>query len=124
MVVKQSNRKPYENSRLLTKDSKSGERRRYARSPFSASALIVGEKLQLRGHGRVSDIGIGGCYVDMLSPFPVGSEVHLELTHEDKTFKAEAVVVYALTGLGMGLGFTQLNPEDLEILRGWLGGLG
>jgi hypothetical protein len=124
MAVRQSNVKALRSSPAPAQAGKSTERRSHLRYPFSATALITEVQSQARNHGRVSDIGVGGCYIDMLTPLPVGSSVYLELTHNDQTFKSQAVVIYAYPGLGMGLGFTQLTPEHLEVLQSWLAELG
>lgn len=42
------------------------------------------------------------------------------ITSEKRSFEAHAVVVYFKTGMGMGLVFTTVEPEQLLILDRWL----
>jgi len=49
--------------------------------------------------------------------------VKLRITCEKRSFEAHANVVYSKTGMGMGLAFTAVEPEQLRILDEWLGEL-
>ena len=70
---------------------------------------------------RTSDLGLRGCYIDMLNPFAAGTAVQVRLTRENKSFEAEGTVVHAQSGFGMGVAFTAVNSDQLEVLRKWLG---
>jgi hypothetical protein len=70
-------------------------------------------------NARISDLGRGGCYVDAFSPFPLKTGVKLRITSEKRSFEAHADVVYSKTGMGMGLAFTTVEPEQLNILDRW-----
>jgi PilZ domain len=96
------------------------ERRTSPRYPFSAAAEIVEVRSKARVAGRSSDVGFGGCYVDTISPFPVGAVVSVRLEHNQLTFEAGAVVTYALASMGMGISFTEIQPEQLAILQAWV----
>jgi hypothetical protein len=99
------------------------ERRRHVRYPFTATVEAVEPKSQTRINGRTSDLSRGGCYVDTISSFPVGSIVRMRLTKETRSFEAPAEVVYSLVGMGMGVKFTDGDPEQLWILEKWVGEL-
>jgi hypothetical protein len=43
----------------------------------------------------VRDLGRGGCYVDSISPFGVNVEVKMRIVNQNKTFVAQARVVFA-----------------------------
>ena len=98
----------------------SAERRKHPRYAFNAAVDVVETRSGARVQGRVSDLARGGCYVDAISPFAVGAEVKLRLAVESKTFVAEARVVFAAPGMGMGLMFTSVEPEQLPVLERWL----
>jgi hypothetical protein len=100
------------------------ERRNHPRYPCTAAAEVVDTQSGARINGRTSDVGKGGCYVDTLSPFPVGSVVKICLTKDKQSFAAQAKVAYAAVGLGMGLMFTSAEPEQMWILERWLAELG
>ncbi len=95
------------------------ERRRTPRSAFTAAVVIVEPKSGTRIDAHTSDLSIGGCYVDTMSPFPQGTDVQLRLTTHEKSFNTKARVTYSLIGVGMGLGFTAVGPEQLSILEEW-----
>jgi hypothetical protein len=101
-----------------TKDS---ERRLTARYQFTASAEVVEHSTGARFSTRTTDLGPGGCFVDTLVPFPVGSNIRIALHKGKNTFETDASVVYAQSGLGMGIAFNGLNGEEAAALRDWLG---
>jgi hypothetical protein len=96
------------------------ERRRTVRYPFTAAAEIIDLSSHARVAGRSSDLGLGGCYIDILSPFAVGSAVLVRLEREKKVFEATAKVTYAQNSMGMGLAFTEVKPEHQAVLRAWV----
>ena len=96
------------------------ERRRNLRYPFSATVEAVENKTGTKVIGRTSDLGLGGCYVDTLSPFPVGTEVNIRILRDKESFSAQAKVVYSLMGMGMGLAFTSAQPKQVRIFQRWL----
>lgn len=99
------------------------ERRASVRYPFTAEADVTDLQSSARLSARTSDLARGGCFIDTISTFPVGTSVSLRLTNERKTFEAKARVVYAQQGMGMGLAFTTPEPDQLWILEKWLGRL-
>ena len=86
------------------------ERRRNLRFPVVGSVEVVDVKSQTKIVGRMNDIGLGGCHVDTLSPFPTGSHVKLTIERGMKSFVAEGKVVHSETGMGMAL--TAVNPAS------------
>jgi hypothetical protein len=102
--------------------AKSGgpERRAQVRFPFTAAAEVHELRSKARVTGRCSDLGIGGCYVDTLSPFPVGAPVRVRVERDQREFEAEAVVAYAHVQMGMGLTFTEVKREHQDVLRSWI----
>jgi PilZ domain len=96
------------------------ERRTGPRYVFSALVEAVHLQADTRLSGRVSDLSKGGCYVDTINPFPVGADVKIRIVRDNLSFVAMAQVFYAMTGFGMGLGFTKIEPERQAILDRWL----
>ncbi|MFZ0213044.1 MAG: PilZ domain-containing protein [Candidatus Acidiferrales bacterium] len=99
------------------------ERRKHARYPFTAAAEVVEPKTEARVTGRSSDLAIGGCFIDAMSPFPPGTSVVVRLAFEQRKFEAKARVAYSQSGMGMGLAFTAVEPDQKWILEQWLGEL-
>lgn len=96
------------------------ERRANTRFALSAQAEVVELRSQARITSRSSDLGLGGCYVDTLTPFPVGSPVKVRLAQASRTFEAQATVIYAHVGMGMGLAFSEVQPDQLATLQDWV----
>ena len=99
------------------------ERRRNPRYAFTAAALAFEPISATRIDARTTDISITGCYIDTMTPFPAGSGIELRLSHDAKTFECEARVVFAQTGMGMGLVFVKCMPEQYRVLQEWIGEL-
>lgn len=47
--------------------------------------------------------------------------IKLRITKEKVSFEAEATVVYSKIGMGMGLAFTSIDPQQMGVLEKWLG---
>jgi len=116
------------NKKSLAKESKkvvygeapAADRRISMRYQFTAAAEVVEHSTGARFSTRTTDLGPGGCFVDTLVPFPVGSNIRVALHKGKNTFETEGTVVYAQSGLGMGLAFQDLNAEEAAALRDWL----
>src|SRR5579862_4662472 len=96
------------------------ERRKHPRYSCSASAEAVELQSGARVQGRLSDLGRGGCYIDLMSPFGVNSDVRVRIEGSGRAFVAEAKVVFSTASMGMGLMFTSIEPEQLVVLEEWL----
>lgn len=108
---------------LLNKEpapSGAGERRKSKRYPITAGAVIMDLRSMARVTGRASDLGLGGCYIDVLTPLPVGTIVRVTLENKQGNFEADAVVSYSLQSMGMGLNFTAINPANDSLLSAWI----
>jgi hypothetical protein len=99
------------------------ERRTLARYSFIAVAEVYELRSETRITGRCSDLSMGGCYVDTLSPFPVDSALRIVIQHDSREFQAMAVVAYSHISMGMGIRFTEIKPECRNVLRYWVGDL-
>ena len=97
-----------------------GERRQHLRFPFSATVEAIEIKTGTKVTGRTTDLGLGGCYVDTLSPFPVGTEAKIRILRENESFEAQAKVVYSLIGMGMGLAFVSAQPKQIRLFQRWV----
>jgi hypothetical protein len=100
------------------------ERRVPARYAFSTGAVVVESRSKARMQARCSDLSVAGCYVDTLNPFPVGARVQLRLSCGQKSLETAARVCSSHMGMGMGLAFWELTPEQELVLGEWLGGSG
>jgi hypothetical protein len=96
------------------------ERRRSLRYPVSASLEAVELQSKARFNGRISDLSLGGCYVDTMSTCPAGSVLKIRITSEGKLFETRARVIVSSAGMGMSLMFTETESEQFATLEGWI----
>jgi PilZ domain len=96
------------------------ERRRNLRFPFSATVEAIENQSGTKIVGRTSDLGLGGCYVDTISPFPVGTEAKIRITRDNESFDAQAKVVFSMVGMGMGLAFVSAQPKQVRLFQRWV----
>jgi hypothetical protein len=92
------------------------DRRRSARVQCSISAELhpVGQQVIW---GKVSDLSLGGCFVEMPMPLPLQEKIEIALWLGETKLRLQGEVASASPGFGMGVRFTSLSPENLEFLR-------
>jgi PilZ domain len=93
------------------------ERRQFVRHACRMAAQIVLQNGSLRMTATVTDISLGGCYVEMLSPLPVDTFVDIAISPGDTTLQLSGRVRSSQTNFGMGVSFTGMRPQDFEVLR-------
>lgn len=71
-------------------------------------------------HCQLTDLTLGGCYLEVGSPFPVSTRVTLAMRASDVELKAEGVVRVMHADKGMGVEFTQTTSEHRELLEKFL----
>jgi hypothetical protein len=96
------------------------KQRAVRRCAFVASSEVTDTHSGTRLSARTSELGLGGCYVDSLNPFPAGTEVLLRILRDQGVFETNAKVVYCDPKFGMGLAFTRTAPGQRSILEDWL----
>lgn len=99
------------------------ERRTNDRQMFTVTAEVVEFVTGARFSSRTMDLGPGGCFVDTTNPLPVSTKVQLKLTKGQTTLQTGGTVVYSQNGLGMGIAFSNLEPEQQRSLDSWLSGM-
>ena len=102
------------------KPSKPAKQRAVRRCPLVASAEVTELGSGTVLSGRTSELGLGGCYVDSLNPFPEGTLVGLRILRDQGVFETKAKVVYCDPRFGMGLAFTEMSPDQRSLLEAWL----
>jgi len=66
---------------------------------------------------------MGGCFLDMLNPSPEGTEILVTVHHASASFTAIGRVVFVFPNVGMGVVFTDVEEDQLAVLRKWLADL-
>jgi hypothetical protein len=74
---------------------------------------------------QVSELSSGGCYLDMLEPIPVGTELSVRISNGLQVCELPGRVIYIHSGYGMGIFgigvvFSKLANVQDSPLKGWL----
>ena len=93
------------------------ERREHPRRKCSLSVELHPASAENRAWGRVADVSVGGCFVEMPSPFKEGTKVRLALWIQDKKVWALGKVVVSRPGSGIGIQFLEMKDEDRTELK-------
>ncbi|PYU68325.1 MAG: hypothetical protein DMG49_16300 [Acidobacteria bacterium] len=96
------------------------KQRSVRRCPLVASAEVTELHSGALLSARTSELGLGGCYVDALNPFPEGTLVGLRILRDQGVFQTKGKVVYCDPRFGMGLAFTEMTPDQRSLLEAWL----
>ena len=109
--------KRHEKVRALTT-----ERRRHLRFKVTAQVQVVEVDSGNRIGARLVNLSAGGCFLELEtnSPFSLGTTVMVAITRGSETFQSNAKVIYVLPPKGMGVTFTDTEPQDLRILGAWI----
>jgi hypothetical protein len=105
-------------------ERREGERRRYKRYNCNGTAGVRQSNSEFGADGRVLDISMSGCYVEMMSPMRVGTPVHLNINVSGHVLNLSAIVRVSQANMGMGLEFVDLPPSGREKLDQVLAELG
>src|SRR5579863_290647 len=96
------------------------EHREVPRFTLIASIELREPQTDTRISGRISEISRKGCYVDVLITLPQGTQLDVRISRDQGTFESKAKIVYVHEGMGMGVAFLDIAPEQLKILDSWL----
>jgi DNA-binding NarL/FixJ family response regulator len=69
---------------------------------------------------QLTDLSLGGCYLDITSPFPVSTRVTLSMRAAGVELRTEGVVRIMHPDRGMGVEFTQTTAEHRTLLEKFL----
>ena len=68
----------------------------------------------------VSDLSLGGCYIQMPIPIEPGTKVRIGLWIDQCRVWAEGEVAHRTLGMGIGMKFNQVGDADLNRIRAYL----
>jgi len=98
------------------------ERRKHPRFKVSVPVEVCAQFSDAPLHCTTSDISLGGCYIENMYTYPVGTALELKLRLED-TLLILAKVVTCYPQVGNGIQFEKILPEDEAQLRAFLDGV-
>jgi hypothetical protein len=93
-------------------------RRRWARHKIAFPISLYDEQTPVRV--TATDISGSGCYVEMLSPFPIGTGLGAELWFGAERVTTRALVRTCDPRVGMGIEFVGLSTEDQRRFQDYL----
>jgi len=93
------------------------EKRPATRYDFRCEAQFCkrGSNAPLRGF--LSDISLSGCYMETLTPEPVGTSVEVLFQAAAARVRLPGVVRVVHPSMGMGIEFVELTPEAAQQLQ-------
>ena len=98
-------------------ESSSSKTRRYPRIALPKGMWVAwygGSEHQI---SRVGTLSMGGIYICVPNPPPVGTKLKLAFEVPGGDVQTEGVVRNLEAGKGMGIQFTRLNPKDRVLLQ-------
>jgi hypothetical protein len=96
------------------------ERRRTPRYPFTGSVEMRQGTSEDKITAKVRELSLSGCYVETVSPYPVGAGLGVKVFTATEFFEAQASVIFVDENQGMGLMFRETKPYYIAVLRKWL----
>lgn len=93
------------------------ERRGYPRYRCSGTAQITQPGVAFPIWARISDLSLGGCYLELIFTMPRLSPVELILTVDDRRFAATGAVVTSHPGIGVGIRFNSMGGDSRGVLH-------
>jgi len=93
------------------------ERRRYPRYACAGGVKLGKEGADLSTWARLADIGLGGCYAELMSPLPLQTPVEFAIQVDDLEIHGRGMVRTAHPSVGNGIAFTQMKADDWRRLN-------
>lgn len=99
-------------------ENKVPERRRFARYQCSLPVQLHVAGQAYPTSTETTDISLGGCYVKMLVPLPVGTVVEVRIGADNGEIKVKGTIKTADPSLGNGIAFTEMASScQLDLQR-------
>ncbi len=98
-------------------DRRQEERRRHPRYNCAGTARIWENGQEHDITGRINEISLGGCYVEMMSPMRSGTAIRLQLSVNNRSINLGGTVRNSQPTFGMGVQFTAIAPPEWEKLH-------
>ncbi len=98
----------------------SQEQRKHRRTPLIADVEFHSEGMSQQG--RISDLSVGGIFIDTLNPLDIGTVVHFTFVLPGTTDRidGEGVVAWNQPMVGMGVRFNSLNIGLQQVIERYL----
>lgn len=88
------------------------ERRKHSRYGCRGTVRVRALDTQVQFDGNIADLSPEGCYIEMLTPFPVGTPVEVHLDVKNVQFAATGEVRINHPSMGMGVHFKEIAASE------------
>ena len=98
---------------------KAPDRRRFPRFECKASVevrLSSGSPVR----GNLADLSLGGCYIEMMIPLPVSTQLDLVIWLESGKLATPGLVTSSHAGFGVGVKFIGMGKPERQLLEQYL----
>ena len=96
------------------------ERRKYPRMKCLNSIELQPSAANAPIWSKTTEMGMGGCFVEMPIPLPVGTGLKISLWIGDHKLRFQGKVVNSRPGFGVGIQFGEITTEDMTRLHDFL----
>jgi hypothetical protein len=93
------------------------QKRQYPRISLPKGMFVVWHGGDLQLFSRVRTISMGGLFISVPNPPPVGTKLRLAFEVPDGNVRAEGIVRNVVPGQGMGVEFTRMDLKDKILLQ-------
>jgi PilZ domain len=94
-----------------------GQKRRYPRIALAKGMFVAWHGGDLQLFSRVRTLSMGGLFISVPNPPPVGTKLRLAFEVPGGNVHAEAIVRNIVRGEGMGVEFTRSELKDRILLE-------
>jgi hypothetical protein len=93
------------------------QNRPHPRYAFRCEAQFCPQGTSATMAGMLSDISLSGCYMETLTPLPIGTQLDVKFTSNGVTLNLPGIVRVVHPNMGMGIQFSDLNGECSHALE-------
>ena len=101
------------------------DNRDFERRSFLAEIRYICNSPELTA--RISDISVGGLFIDTVNPLDLGAELKFKLTlpglGDGREIEGEGKVTWRQETVGMGIQYTRMRRDDWEAIRAYVSDL-
>lgn len=95
-------------------ESVKDDRRKCRRYECPGEVELYAHGSDTPGQGRLTDLSIAGCFVELLAPLAIGTKVGIVLRVRQRRIRGTGVVTSSMPNFGLGIRFQHFEPEHLR----------
>jgi len=99
------------------------DNRRFPRISWIVEATLRSCTEDVNWKVRLTDISVGGCFVDTVVPLEAGSKVELKLTDNAGVMELPGKILYGQPYIGSAIAFDEMDAQLRQRLEGAIAGI-